>query len=152
MKAAQEAQPLRLLETKRIACANREHAVVFVDGIKVPEGIMTRILLVLALTAGIFGGGLAAADTASSTARSAAAAPAQPGPWQSGMMGGGMMGGGMLGAGMCPIMMAGLGTKMDIKRIDKGVSITFTSTDPLTVARLQKMAEAMRLMHEAMMQ
>jgi predicted lipid-binding transport protein (Tim44 family) len=113
---------------------------------------MTRILLVLALTAGIFGGGLAAADTASSTARSAAAAPAQPGPWQSGMMGGGMMGGGMLGAGMCPIMMAGLGTKMDIKRIDKGVSITFTSTDPLTVARLQKMAEAMRLMHEAMMQ
>jgi len=48
---------------------------------------MTRILLVLALTAGIFGGGLAAADTASSTARSAAAAPAQPGPWQSGMTG-----------------------------------------------------------------
>jgi hypothetical protein len=41
---------------------------------------------------------------------------------------------------------------MDVKKIDKGVSITFTSTDPLTVARLQKMAEAMRLMHEAMMQ
>ena len=113
---------------------------------------MTRILLVLALTAGILGGGLAAAETASSTAKPAAATPAQPGPWQGGMMGAGMMGGGMLGAGMCPIMMAGLGTKMDIKRIDKGVSITFTSTDPLIVARLQKMAEAMRLMHEAMMQ
>ena len=108
---------------------------------------MTRILLVLALTAGMFGGGLVAAETASSTAKPAAAASAQPGPWQ-----GGMMGGGMLGAGMCPIMMAGLGTKMDVKKIDKGVSITFTSTDPLTVARLQKMAEAMRLMHEAMMQ
>jgi predicted lipid-binding transport protein (Tim44 family) len=116
------------------------------------EGIMTRILLVLALTAGIFGGGLVAAETASSTAKPAAATPAQPGSWQSGMMGAGMMGGGMLGAGMCPITMAGLGTKMDVKKIDKGVSITFTSTDPLTVARLQKMAEAMRLMHQAMMQ
>ena len=103
---------------------------------------MTRILLVLALTAGILGGGLVAAEPASSTAKPDPAASAQPGPWQ----------GGMLGAGICPIMMAGLATKMDVKKIDKGVSITFTSTDPLTVARLQKMAEAMRLMHEAMMQ
>ena len=31
------------------------------------------------------------------------------------------------------------------------MTITFTSTDPARVARLQKMAEAMRLMHEANM-
>ena len=45
MEVAQEAQPLRLLETKRTACANREqrkrdfndeHVVVVVDGIHVP--------------------------------------------------------------------------------------------------------------------
>ena len=40
-------------------------------------------------------------------------------------------------------------TKVDVKNVDKGVTITLTSTDPAQVARLQKMAEAMRLMHEA---
>jgi hypothetical protein len=68
-----------------------------------------------------------------------------------GMMGGGMMGmmgGGMMGGGMCP-MMGGASTKVEVKKIDKGVIITMTSSDAATVARLQKMAEAMRLMHEA---
>jgi hypothetical protein len=68
-----------------------------------------------------------------------------------GMMGGGMMGGGMMGGGMCP-MMGGANTKVDVKKIDKGVTITLTSSDPATVTRIQKMAEAMRLMHEAMSQ
>jgi hypothetical protein len=62
-----------------------------------------------------------------------------------GMMGGGMMG---FGGGMCP-MVSGAGTKVDVKKIDKGVTMTFTSSDPATVTRIQKMAEAMRLMHEA---
>ena len=71
-----------------------------------------------------------------------------------GMMGGGMMGGGMgpmmMGGGMGPMMMGGLGTKVAVKNVDKGVTITLTSPDPATATRLQKMAEAMRLMHEAM--
>jgi hypothetical protein len=46
-------------------------------------------------------------------------------------------------------MMGGNGTKIDVKKIDKGVTVTYTSSDPATVTRLQKMAEAMRLMHEA---
>jgi hypothetical protein len=40
--------------------------------------------------------------------------------------------------------------KLDVKKIDEGVTITWTSSDTATVGRLQKMAEAMRLMHEAM--
>jgi hypothetical protein len=63
-----------------------------------------------------------------------------------GMMGGGM---GMMGGGFCPMGMAGADTKVDVKNIDKGVTITITSTDAARVARLQKMAQAMRLMHEA---
>lgn len=53
-----------------------------------------------------------------------------------------------MGGGMCP-MVGGAGTKVDVKKIDKGVTMTFTSSDPATVTRIQKMAEAMRLMHEA---
>jgi hypothetical protein len=69
------------------------------------------------------------------------------------MMGGpGMMAGGTgmmgFGGGMCP-MLGGAGTKIEVKRIDKGVTITYTTSDPAMAARLQKMAEAMRLMHEA---
>jgi hypothetical protein len=64
-----------------------------------------------------------------------------------GMMGGGMMGGGMMG-GMGS-MMGGAATKVDVKKIDKGVTITLTAPDAASAARLQKMAEAMRLMHEA---
>jgi hypothetical protein len=50
-----------------------------------------------------------------------------------------MMGGGMMGAG----------TKVDVKKTEKGVTMTFTAPDAASAARLQKMAEAMRLMHEA---
>jgi DNA-binding response OmpR family regulator len=67
-----------------------------------------------------------------------------------GMGGGGtMMGGGMMGGGMCP-MMAGGEVKVDVKNVEKGVTVTWTATDPAKVARLQKWAAGMRLMHEAM--
>jgi hypothetical protein len=65
-----------------------------------------------------------------------------------GMMGGGM-GMGMMGGGLCPMGMGGADTKIDVKNVEKGVTITITSTDAARVTRLQKMAEAMRLMHEA---
>ena len=66
-----------------------------------------------------------------------------------GMMGGGMgMGGGMpMGA----LSMMGGDARVEVKNVDKGVTITITSADPAKVKRLQKMAEAMRLMHEANM-
>jgi hypothetical protein len=65
------------------------------------------------------------------------------------MMGGGMMGGGGMMSAMPMSMLGGAATKVDVKKIDKGVTITLTSADAATAARLQKMAEAMRLMHEA---
>ena len=69
-----------------------------------------------------------------------------------GMMGGGMMGGGMMGGmPMGPMAMMGGDAQVEVKNVDKGVTITITSTDPAKVKRLQKMAEAMRLMHEANM-
>ena len=73
-----------------------------------------------------------------------------PGPRGGGMgnVGGGMGHMGMMG-GMCHMGMGSADTKVDVKNVDKGVTITFTLTDPAKVARLQKMAEAMRLMHEA---
>lgn len=40
--------------------------------------------------------------------------------------------------------------KIEVKNLDNGVTITFTSSDRATAARLQKMGQAMRLMHEAM--
>jgi hypothetical protein len=63
-----------------------------------------------------------------------------------GMMG---MGAGMMGGGLCPMGMGSADTKVEVKNVPKGVTITFTSTDAARVARLQKMAEAMRLMPEA---
>jgi len=66
-----------------------------------------------------------------------------------GMMGNGMMGGGMMGNGMMGGGMMGAATKVDVKKTEKGVTITLTAPDAATAARLQKMAEAMRLMHEA---
>ena len=62
-------------------------------------------------------------------------------------MGGGMMGGMPMG----PMAMMGGDARVEVKNVDKGVTITITSTDPAKVKRLQKMAEAMRLMHEANM-
>jgi hypothetical protein len=63
--------------------------------------------------------------------------------------GGGMMAGGMMGmGGMCP-MVVGADTKVQVKNLPKGVTITFTNDDAAAVVKLQKMAEAMRLMQEA---
>jgi hypothetical protein len=115
---------------------------------------MKRILLAATLGVALTAGGIVAAQAPAPkadehAAHHPAAAPQPAGP--GGMMGGGMMGGGMMGGGMCP-MMGGANTKIDVKKIDKGVTITLTSSDPATVTRIQKMAEAMRLMHEAMSQ
>ena len=68
-----------------------------------------------------------------------------------GMMGHGMGGGMMGGMPMGPMSMMGGDARVEVKNVDKGVTITITSTDPAKVKRLQKMAEAMRLMHEANM-
>jgi hypothetical protein len=68
-----------------------------------------------------------------------------------GMMGGGMGGGMMGGMPMGPMAMMGGDARVEVKNVEKGVTITITSTDPAKVKRLQKMAEAMRLMHEANM-
>jgi hypothetical protein len=75
------------------------------------------------------------------------------------MMGPGMMGSGGTsgavppaaanGAGTCSGMM-GPGTNVQVAKVTKGVSFTMTGTDSKAVTRIQKMAEAMRLMHEAM--
>ena len=119
---------------------------------------MKRILLTAAFLAVAAGGGLVAAQTTPSVPKPQPAAGAVPdhGGLHGGaggeMMCGRMMGGGMMGGGMGPMgmMMGGAGTKVAVKNVDKGVTITLTSPDAATVARLQKMAEAMRLMHEAM--
>ena len=104
------------------------------------------------------GGGWVLADTPAPPPKTPPAAAHEHGAGptgagaEHGMMGGGMgmMGGGMgmMGAGMCSVI-GGAGTKVVVKNVDKGVTITLTSNDPATVTRLQKMAEAMRLMHEA---
>jgi hypothetical protein len=140
---------------------------------------MKRILLAATLMTAIGIGRLVSAQTpapkadehaAHHPAKTAAAAPTaapndvRPTPGGmagggNGMMAGGMMGGGMMGSGMmammdggmCP-MMGGAKTNVDVKKTEKGVTITLTSTDAATATRLQKMAEAMRLMHEAMAQ
>jgi hypothetical protein len=57
------------------------------------------------------------------------------------------MNGGMGGMGMG--MMGGPTTKVDVKKTDKGVTITLTAPDAASAARLQKIAETMRMMHEA---
>jgi len=104
------------------------------------------------------------APSAKSATPAAAGAKAAEAPAHGeGMMGGGMcahmMGGGAMGGGMMGHMMGGMGammgapgTKVDVKKTDKGVTITLTAPDAAGATRLQKMAEAMRLMHEAMAQ
>ena len=114
---------------------------------------MKRLLLstLLIATVAAVGRIVSAEEPAPKADDQAAHAGSQP----MGMMGGGgmgMMGGGgmgMMGGGMCPMMIGDAKTKIDVKKIDKGVTITMTSADPAVVTRLQKMAEAMRLMHEA---
>lgn len=125
---------------------------------------MKRTMLTAAILGafGLASAGWAAAEAPAKTATTAAppaaahqhgappAAKETPAKGGMGMMGGGMgMGGmGMMGGGMCP-MMGGAETQLAVKNVEKGVTLTFTSSDPAKVARLQKMAEAMRLMHEA---
>jgi hypothetical protein len=48
------------------------------------------------------------------------------------------------------MLVSGADTRLEVRNVDHGVTITVTSQDRATAARLQKMAEAMRLMHEAM--
>jgi TusA-related sulfurtransferase len=64
------------------------------------------------------------------------------------MEGGGMMGGGNMMGGMCPGML-NADAKLEVTKLPKGATISITSDDPKVVARIQKMAEGMRLMHEA---
>ena len=128
---------------------------------------MNRVLLsaLLVTTVAAVGGIVAAETPAPKADDHAAHHPAGPAASSPGMgmgMGGGMMGGGgtgnmammgggmgMMGGGVCPMMIGDAKTKLEVKKIDKGVTITMTSADPAVVTRLQKMAEAMRLMHEA---
>ncbi len=65
-----------------------------------------------------------------------------------GMKGAGMMGAGMMGAD-CPMMAGGPDTKMEVKKLAKGVAITMTSDDPAAVTKLQEMAERMQVKHQA---
>jgi hypothetical protein len=118
---------------------------------------MKRVLLAATFLAVAVGGGWVAAETAPPAPKPPATAGAvhEHGGAPGGeMMCGKMMGGGgmgpMMGGGMGPMMMGGAATKVAVKNVDKGVTITLTSADTATVVRLQKMAEAMRLMHEAM--
>ena len=113
---------------------------------------MRRASLVSAFLAVVIGSGLAIAQTTAPAAKAQTSMPAGHDHGDgmcAGMVGGGMMGGGMMG-GMGPMMMGGAGTKISVKNVDKGVTITLTSPDAAMATRLQKMAEGMRLMHEAM--
>jgi hypothetical protein len=124
------------------------------------------LMLTMTALVGLAFAGVVAAETPSKTPAphheaspaTAKAAPGGMGAMNGGGMGTmGMMGGmgaqggmGMMGGGMCPMMaMGGAETQVAVKNIEKGVTITLTSGDPARVTRLQKMAEAMRLMHEA---
>jgi len=117
---------------------------------------MQRTLLALGVLAGLGIGGSAWVSAQTAPAPKAQAhehAPAMTGGSMCGGMGTGMMGGGMAMGGMPmgPMAMMGGDARVEVKNVDKGVTITITSTDPAKVKRLQKMAEAMRLMHEANM-
>ena len=128
----------------------------------------------LILTTSVLGGlalasaGWAGADTASKEheghhpSAPAKTAPGVVAPEATGKMGGeksgekgmcAMMKGGDMkatGGSMAAMMdMGGADTQIVVKNTDKGVTITLTASDPAKVVRLQKMAEAMRLMHEA---
>jgi hypothetical protein len=120
---------------------------------------MKRWILIGVLGTTVSAGALVAAETApAKTAAKAQDAKKSDGmnhDGASGMgkgnmghgMGGGMMdGGGMMS--MCPGML-GDAAKVEVTKLAKGVTISITSDDAKVVARVQKMAEAMRLMHEA---
>lgn len=106
---------------------------------------MKRTLFGSVLVALLAGAGWAVAETATKPTPAPAAHDHEAGMLHEG----GMHHCDMMGGGMGPLM-GGPGTKVTVKNVDKGVTVTYTSSDPATVTRLQKMAEAMRLMHEAM--
>lgn len=123
---------------------------------------MKRISLLAVLLAALTTGGPTSAQTAAPAPvptlgqEPQGAGPMGPGRMQGRGMGGpGMMGRGMgggmgmgMGMGMCP-MMTDAAEHVTVKNTDDGATITLTSSDPAAVKRIQKMAEAMRLMHEA---
>ena len=53
------------------------------------------------------------------------------------------------GAPISPRSANAAGIRVDVKKIAKGVTITYTSEDASAVTRLQKRADAVRLMHES---
>jgi hypothetical protein len=120
---------------------------------------MKRSLIVAAVAATLAGAGWVAAETPPPAPKPHHGAGADPGSGTSehGMAGCEMTGHGMgmgmgMGGGMGPLMMGGADTAVSVKNTEKGVTITLSSSDPAAVKRLQKMAEAMRLMREAMSQ
>ncbi len=56
--------------------------------------------------------------------------------------------GGGMGMGMCPMILENA-DKVEVKNLPDGATITITSSDEAAAKRIQKLAEAMRLMHEA---
>jgi hypothetical protein len=74
------------------------------------------------------------------------------GPGMMGMQGSGMMGSGMASEGMmesCSCTAEAKGVRVEVKKMPKGVSIMYTSDDAAVATRIQKRAEAVRLMHES---
>jgi hypothetical protein len=125
---------------------------------------MKRMTLIATLSAALLGGGLVVAQTSAPQTKDEHAAhhpekaaaegsakakgPRHPASAEGGMdMKGGSMG--MMGGGMMCPGMAGAGAKLAVTKLPNGVTMTLTSDDPKVAARLQKMAEGMRLMHEA---
>ena len=114
---------------------------------------MKRLSLIVTLGLALSSAGIAAAqatkaedehakhhpDKAAATGDGTAAGSPTMGKGHGMMMGGDMM-------GMCPMMAKD--AKVEVKNLAKGASITITSDDPKVVARVQKMAEEMRSMHE----
>ena len=117
---------------------------------------MKTILSTLALVSALSLNAVAIADTPNKDTKSTAPACACDAPdgkmmmhSSGGMMGHGMgMGMDMMGMGhhsMCPIHAA---SKVEITKTAKGVTITLTGDDAKTIARIQKLAEIMRLERE----
>jgi hypothetical protein len=107
-----------------------------------------KLIVIPALSLGLLGTGFVAAQPKDEhAAHHPDKAPSAANKGKAGNEGMGMMGAGMMGGMMCPGMAGG--AKLEVAKLPKGVTLTFTSDDPKVVARLQKMAEGMRLMHEA---
>jgi len=117
---------------------------------------MNRPTLLATLAIALLACGTAAAQTPAAKPadhaahRSETPPPTAKAPTDHGKGSHGMMGGGML-KGTCPGTLGAEG-KVEVTKTAKGVTISITSDDPKVVARVQKRAEAMKLMHEAQAQ